>query len=120
MTKDSPAADVPGADPEPPPAVAPLPQVAADWTAPDPGGSGPLDIPGVALPPPDYTAGGVPNLDFVRDKIEGRFARSLGSTELAGETPEAQSAAEQAAKREEAAREKLAAIRRSLHGDPPT
>ena len=62
----------------------------------------------------------MPSLDFVRDKIEGRFARSLGSTELAAETPEAQSAAEQAAKREEAAREKLAAIRRSLHGDPPS
>jgi phage shock protein A len=59
-------------------------------------------------------------LDFVRDKIEGRYAHSLGSTELAQETPEAKSFEEQAAKREEAAKEKLAAIRRSLRGDAPS
>ena len=35
--------------------------------------------PAIVAPPPDYSAGGVPSLDFVRDKIEGRFARSLGS-----------------------------------------
>jgi|SRR6478735_8917613 len=70
--------------------------------------------PTITAPPPDYSAAGVPSLDFVRDKIEGRYARSLGSTELAEETPEARSFQEQAAKREEAAQEKLAAIRRSL------
>jgi len=42
------------------------------------------------------------------------------STELAQETPEARSFEEQAAKREEAARDKLAEIRRSLRGDPPS
>ncbi|ACV81541.1 hypothetical protein [Nakamurella multipartita] len=75
--------------------------------------SGPAAI---VAPPPDYSAGGVPSLDFVRDKIEGRFARSLGSAELAGETPEARSAAEQQAEREKAAQDKLAAIRNSLRG----
>jgi len=76
----------------------------------------PLGVAGptITAPPPDYSAAGVPSLDFVRDKIEGRYARSLGSTELAEETPEARSFQEQAAKREEAAQEKLAAIRRSL------
>jgi len=72
--------------------------------------SGPV----IVAPPPDYNTAGVPSLDFVRDKIEGRYARSLGSTELAAETPEARSLEEQAAERAEAAQEKLAAIRRSL------
>jgi hypothetical protein len=77
-------------------------------------------VPGIALPPPDYNQAGVPSLDYVRDKIEGRYGRSLGSTELAQETPEARSFEEQAAKREEAARDKLEEIRRSLRGDPPS
>ena len=80
----------------------------------------PVGSPGIALPPADYNEAGVPSLDFVRDKIEGRYGRSLGSTELAQETPEARSFEEQAAKREEAARDKLAEIRRSLRGDPPS
>ncbi|HEY5879183.1 MAG TPA: hypothetical protein VIU11_09735 [Nakamurella sp.] len=71
---------------------------------------------GAALPAPDYSAAGVPSLDFVRDKIEGRFAHSLGSAELASETPEARSAAEQQQEREKAARDKLDAIRQSLRG----
>ena len=72
--------------------------------------------PAIVAPPPDYSAGGVPSLDFVRDKIEGRFARSLGSAELASETPEARSAAEQQQEREKAAQDKLEAIRRSMRG----
>ena len=75
---------------------------------------------GFVAPPADYNQAGVPSLDFVRDKIEGRYGRSLGSTELAQETPEARSFQEQAAKREEAARDKLAEIRRSLRGDSPS
>lgn len=71
---------------------------------------------GAALPAPDYSAAGVPSLDFVRDKIEGRYAQSLGSAELAAETPEARSAADQQQDREQAAKDKLEAIRRSLHG----
>jgi hypothetical protein len=74
----------------------------------------------VVAPSPDYSEAGVPSLDFVRDKIEGRYAHSLGSTELAQETPAARSLAEQAAKREEAARDKLAAIRSSLRGNSPS
>ncbi len=74
------------------------------------------DIPGVTVPPADYSEQGVPSLDFVRDKIEGRFARSQGSAELADETPEARSAAEQRQEREKAAKDRLEAIRQSLHG----
>ena len=86
---------------------------AADGAEAAPFDAGPV---GAALPPPDYSAAGVPSLDFVRDKIEGRFAQSLGSAELAGETPEARSAAEQQVEREKAAKDKLEAIRRSLRG----
>lgn len=74
----------------------------------------------LTLPPPpptDYTDSGVPNLDFVRDRIEGRLARAEGSTELAAGGDEARSFAEQAAAREKAAAEKLAEIRRSLGRD---
>jgi|SRR6478609_9022106 hypothetical protein len=74
-------------------------------------------VPSNTLPPADYNDAGVPSLDFIRDKIEGRYGRSLGSTELAQETPEARTLQEQAAKREEAAHDKLEAIRRSLRGD---
>jgi len=67
-------------------------------------------------PPPatDYTDGGVPTLDHVRDKIEGRYATALGMEELIGETEQARSLAEQEAKRKEAAAAKLEEIRRSL------
>ena len=61
-----------------------------------------------------YTAAGVPTLDHVRDKIEGRYATALGMDELVGETEQARSLAEQEAARKKAAEEKLAEIRRSL------
>ncbi len=64
--------------------------------------------------PVDYTDGGVPTLDYVRDKIQGRYATSLGMEELVGETQQARSLEEQEAKRKEAADAKLAEIRRSL------
>jgi phage shock protein A len=78
------------------------------------------DVPSVVVPPPDYSAQGVPSLDFVRDKIEGRFAQSIGAAEFAAATPEARSAAEQQQDREQAAKDKLDAIRRSLHGGSAT
>ena len=65
-------------------------------------------------PEGDYTESGVPGFDFVRDRIENRFATALGSTELAGETPEAAALDEQIAERDKAARGKLDEIRRSL------
>lgn len=67
-------------------------------------------------PAPDYDERGIPSLDYVRDKIEGRFATSLGGTELAEGTPEARSLEEQQAEREKAAKAKLDEIRRNLLG----
>jgi phage shock protein A len=52
----------------------------------------------------------------VRDKIEGRFATSLGSAELAEGTAEARSLDEQQAQREAAGKAKLDEIRRTLEG----
>ena len=72
------------------------------------------------MPAPDYSTAGVPSLDYVRDKIEGRYAHSLGASELAEGIPEVRSFEEQAAKREEAARDKLEEIRRSLRGGSPS
>jgi phage shock protein A len=68
-------------------------------------------------PAPDYDEKGVPTLDYVRDKIEGRFVTALGDTELTEGSPEARSLDEQQAQREQAARAKLDEIRRTLRGE---
>ncbi len=65
-------------------------------------------------PAPDYDENGVPSLDFVRDKIEGRYANSLGATELAEETQQVRDQAEQQADRDKKAADRLAEIRKSL------
>ena len=62
-----------------------------------------------------YTPAGVPTLEGVRENIETRYGTALGATELAEETPEARSAAEQFDKRQKAAEEKLEEIRASMH-----
>ncbi len=71
-----------------------------------------------ATPPPaDYSEGGVPSFDYVRDRIENRAGTAAGSVDLAGlggSGPDVQSLDEQLAEREEAGRAKLAEIRRSL------
>lgn len=82
--------------------------------APVPGAVAPVG-PGTT-PTGDYDEAGVPTFEHVRDKIEGRFARASGFTELAEDTPEARSIEEQQAARDEAARERLEEIRRSLGG----
>jgi len=66
------------------------------------------------VPAPDYDENGVPSLDFVRDKIEGRYATALGATELAEETEPARDQAEQQAERDKKAADRLAEIRKSL------
>lgn len=62
----------------------------------------------------DYTTGGVPTFESVRDKIETRYATSIGSVELAAESPEGRSVEEQYDARQKAAAERLAQIRRSM------
>ncbi|MFT4088291.1 MAG: hypothetical protein QM658_14295 [Gordonia sp. (in: high G+C Gram-positive bacteria)] len=66
-----------------------------------------------------YTEAGVPTLDHVRDKIERRTTVAIGSEELAGMIPEVQDAEDAFAKREQAAKDKLAQIRKSM-GNPST
>lgn len=70
-------------------------------------------------PTPDagYSADGVPTFDAVREKIENRYATSLGSAELAADTPEGRTAAEQYDARQRAAAERLAQIRQSMRDD---
>ena len=96
---------------------APSAPAAVDPTtaAPVPGAATPVVGPG-STPAGDYDDAGVPTFEHVRDKIEGRFARASGLTELAEETPEARSLEEQHSEREKAARERLEEIRRSLGG----
>lgn len=65
---------------------------------------------------PDYDEAGQPSFDYVRDRIEGRYATALGEEELAGETPQAESLQEQLAERQKAAKDKLDQIRDSLRG----
>ena len=81
-----------------------------------------LAIPSPPLPDPDYSEGGVPSFDFVRDKIENRYTTSLGATELAGLGTENTAAAvdKKFADREQAAKDRLAEIRRSLGGEQPS
>jgi len=67
-----------------------------------------------APPPPDYDEHGVPSLDYVRDKIEGRYTTSIGATELAEGTAAGRSVEEQEAERAAAAKAKLEELRRSL------
>ncbi|WP_424809634.1 PspA/IM30 family protein [Rhodococcus sp. 27YEA15] len=78
-----------------------------------------IDVPivstaGPVAPEPDYTEGGVPTFDRVREKIEGRVGTSIGSAELAHESPAGKSIDEQWDERQNAARAKLDEIRRSM------
>ena len=76
-----------------------------------------------AAPPPavpvdtGYTASGVPTFDSGREKIETRYSTSVGSAELAAETPEGRSVEEQYEARQKAAAERLAQIRQSMGTD---
>jgi hypothetical protein len=72
---------------------------------------GPL---GPDAPVTDYTDDGTPTFDYVRDRIENRIATSIGSAELAGDTPRAASLDEQFAAREQAGRDRLEEIRRAM------
>jgi len=69
-------------------------------------------------PDAGYTAGGVPTFESVREKIETRYATSIGSSELAAETPEGRSVEEQYEARQEAAAERLAQIRAAMRTEP--
>jgi hypothetical protein len=70
----------------------------------------------VTTPATDYTDAGVPTLGYLQDKIDRRYGTALGATELAGAGDEAKAQQQAAVDREQAARDRLAEIRRSLHG----
>lgn len=87
----------------------------------------PLPVGPAAGIAPDYSEAGVPSLDYVRNKIEGRYGTALGSTELAEAAAAREAAAraeaedrqqvtaeEQRVAREQAAKDKLEEIRRSI------
>jgi hypothetical protein len=79
-------------------------------------------LPAAITPPvlePDYTEAGVPTFDYVRDRIENRFTTSVGATEVAGLGGEQDVASldKMLAARDQAARDKLAEIRRAMQGE---
>jgi hypothetical protein len=78
-----------------------------------------LAVPSPPLPDPDYSEGGVPSFDFVRDKIENRYTTSQGSAELAGLGTDntVDSLDKKIADRDQAAKDRLAEIRRSMRGE---
>ena len=111
----SPQSSEPGSrDRESPDQQAPQRVPAAEPAGREPGGT--ADTPAADAPAADYVDG-VPTFDFVRDRIEGRYATALGSTELADETAAGRSVAKQQEDREAAARERLEQIRRSMRGE---
>jgi phage shock protein A len=71
----------------------------------------------VTAPQFDYTDGGVPTFDYVRDRIENKFTTSIGANELAEATPEGRTIDEQMADRDKAGRDKLEEIRRQMRGE---
>ncbi|MCV7413567.1 hypothetical protein AWC05_03700 [Mycobacterium florentinum] len=73
--------------------------------------------PGTAPPDTGYDSAGVPTFDAVREKIETRYAASLGDAELDAESPEGRSVDEQYDERQRAAAERLAQIRESMRAD---
>ncbi|MEV0948885.1 hypothetical protein [Rhodococcus sp. NPDC049939] len=76
-----------------------------------------MPVPGYmsgSTPAPDYTQEGVPTFDHVRDRIEGRSATAMGSSELAHESASGKSLDEQWEARKKAGKAKLEEIRRSL------
>jgi hypothetical protein len=103
---------MPDSTPTPPEPDGPEPVEAE--LVPTPATPGPAEPPVPPPPAPDYDRHGVPSLDYVRDKIEGRYATSLGAGELVDDTAAARTVEQQEADRAEKARAKLEEIRRSL------
>lgn len=64
-----------------------------------------------------YTPGGVPTFESVQEKIETRYGTALGASELAAETPEGRTVAEQFEARQRAAAARLAQIRDAMDHD---
>ncbi|MFB8281498.1 hypothetical protein [Nocardia colli] len=80
-----------------------------------------VPVPPTGIPAPTETGGyspsGVPTWGSVRDKVEQRFGTAQGMGELDQQTPAGRSVDEQWDAREQAARERLDQIRKSLRGN---
>ncbi len=115
-TPQPPASQAPP-KPETPTASATSEASAPPATSETPAAAGGTSLPATPVPVPDtgYTPSGVPTFDGVREKIETRFGTALGATELAEDTPEGKTAAQQFEARQKAAEEKLEEIRASMH-----
>lgn len=112
---------VPTPDPAAP--SGPTPDVTPDPSGPGPitppvASAAPVDLtpPGDA-PDPFYNESGVPSFDAVREKIEGRFATSVGAQELDGESAAGQSFQKQWEAREKAGQDRLEQLRASIRPD---
>lgn len=77
----------------------------------------PVPVQPVTAPQFDYTDGGVPTFDYVRDRIESKYTTSIGANELAEGTPAGKTIDEQMADRDKAGRDKLEEIRRQMRGE---
>jgi phage shock protein A len=66
---------------------------------------------------PGYSSSGVPTFESVREKIESRYATSIGSAELDAETPEGRDVEDEYEARQRAAADRLAQIRESMRND---
>jgi phage shock protein A len=66
---------------------------------------------------PGYTDTGIPTFESVRDKIETRYETSIGAAELDADSPEGRDVQQQYEKRQQAAADRLAQIRKSMHHD---
>jgi hypothetical protein len=118
--------DVSGSDEGLPAHASPADIVAGEAAHEPPPADSAATIPASAGPPfttpldTGYTAGGVPTFDMVRDKIETRYGKAIGASELSSETPEGVAVEEQYEARQRAAAERLAQIKKSMHPDEST
>lgn len=78
---------------------------------------------GIPLPPEGfgvpggYSESGTPTFESVRDKVEQRYGTAEGMDELDRQTPAGRNVDEQWRARQKAARDRLDAIRKAVHGD---
>lgn len=72
-----------------------------------------IPVGGVAMDP-GFTDAGVPTFDAVRERIDGRSGRAVGSTELDAESAVGRTEAEKFAERERAGKVRLDEIRKSM------
>ncbi|MBY6539200.1 hypothetical protein HQ325_11005 [Rhodococcus sp. BP-349] len=68
--------------------------------------------------PTGFTDAGVPTFDAVRERIDGRSGRAVGSTELDAESTIGRTEAEKFAERERAGSARLDEIRKSMRKNP--